>query len=170
MKLKTLTEICRIVKPIRLHSFGRWVTVRKKIVFTNGCFDLLHVGHIRCLQAAKSFGDILIVGLNSDKSVRRIKGKDRPFVCQEERAEMLSALDCVDYVVLFDEKSPLQLIRKIRPDIHVKGGDWSADRLPETSVVEQYGGVVKIVPLVEGKSTSALARQIVEQVKEDKDE
>jgi len=134
----------------------------KRIVFTNGCFDLLHIGHLRYLQEAKALGDCLVVGVNTDESVREIKGPDRPLVPQFERAEVLAGLECVDYVTLFSETTPIALIGELRPDIHVKGGDYSADELPESEAVRSYGGEVRILQEVEGKSTTSLVNRFRE--------
>jgi len=131
------------------------------LVFTNGCFDVLHVGHIRLLEAASKLGDRLIVGLNSDESVRRLKGPSRPVVTLEERAETLAALRWVDRVVAFDADTPLALISLVVPDVLVKGGDWSPDRVVGLDVVEAAGGRVVIVPLAAGRSTSALLDKIL---------
>jgi D-beta-D-heptose 7-phosphate kinase/D-beta-D-heptose 1-phosphate adenosyltransferase len=133
----------------------------KRTVFTNGCFDLMHIGHTRYLQAAKELGDILIVGVNSDASVRSLdKAPDRPIVPDAQRAEVLAALGCVDYVVVFNESDPLQLITSVQPDILVKGGDWALDRIVGRDIVEARGGVVKTVPLVPGLSTTGLLQRI----------
>ncbi len=132
----------------------------KRVVFTNGCFDLLHVGHKRYLEQARALGDVLVVGLNSDESVRRLKGAERPLVSETERAEMLLALRSVDYVSVFGEATPEALIRAIRPRIHTKGGDYTADSLPEAAAVHEGGGEVRILPLVPGRSTSRLAERI----------
>jgi D-beta-D-heptose 7-phosphate kinase/D-beta-D-heptose 1-phosphate adenosyltransferase len=133
----------------------------KRIVFTNGCFDLMHIGHTRYLQAAKELGDILIVGVNSDASVRSLdKAPDRPIVPDAQRAEVLAALGCVDYVVVFNESDPLQLITSVQPDILVKGGDWALDRIVGRDIVEARGGVVKTIPLVPGVSTTGLLQRI----------
>jgi rfaE bifunctional protein nucleotidyltransferase chain/domain len=118
----------------------------KVVVFTNGCFDLLHVGHIRCLQQARAKGDLLVVGVNTDASVRKLKGPDRPINPESDRAERLAALQCVDYVTLFPEDTPIELITAIRPDIHVKGGDYAPEDLPEAEAVRAVGGQVEIIP------------------------
>ncbi|MBP5273388.1 MAG: D-glycero-beta-D-manno-heptose 1-phosphate adenylyltransferase [Abditibacteriota bacterium] len=118
----------------------------KKVVFTNGCFDVLHIGHLRCLQAARSLGDILVVGVNTDSSVKRLKGPDRPINSQESRAELLSGFGCVDYVVFFSEATPSETIAILRPDVCCKGGDYRAEDMPETPVVRSYGGEVVIIP------------------------
>ncbi|MBE0500707.1 MAG: D-glycero-beta-D-manno-heptose-7-phosphate kinase, partial [Desulfuromonadales bacterium] len=126
----------------------------KTIVFTNGCFDLLHVGHVKYLQKARRLGDLLILGLNSDASIRRLKGPKRPLLGEEERAHILAALNCIDFVVIFDEDTPLELIRALRPDILVKGGDYTADGVVGKKIVESYGGRVELVQFVDGKSTT----------------
>lgn len=128
----------------------------KKVVATNGCFDILHVGHVRYLQKSKSFGDILVVGLNSDISVKILKGETRPINPQEDRAEVLCALACVDYVVMFDEKSPVDLLDLIKPDIYTKGGDYTLETLPEADVILKNNGKVEFINFVEGKSTTKI--------------
>ncbi len=133
----------------------------KKVVFTNGCFDLIHVGHIRYLKEAKSLGDVLIVGLNSDKSVKKIKGEKRPIISERDRAEILDSLKHVDYVVIFDEKDPKKLISKIIPDVLVKGGDWSEDRIIGADIVKKNGGCVKSLPFFEGFSTTKIVEVIL---------
>jgi rfaE bifunctional protein nucleotidyltransferase chain/domain len=133
------------------------------VVWTNGCFDLLHVGHIRFLQAARELGDRLVVGLNSDDSVRRLKGPRRPLVPADERAEVLAALESVDRVIVFDEDTPEAAIERLRPDVHCKGTDYAPPHgkpIPEAAVVEAYGGRVQFVPLVPGTSTSEIVRKI----------
>ena len=132
----------------------------RRIVFTNGCFDILHAGHVTFLQQARALGDVLIVGVNSDASVRRLKGETRPINSQADRVAVLAALEAVDHVVLFDEDTPERLISHLRPDIHVKGSDYTIDRLPEARIVQGYGGQVVILPLVQGKSTTAIVRKI----------
>ena len=134
----------------------------KKIVFTNGCFDLLHAGHTTYLKEAKTLGDILVIGLNSDHSVKQLKGPTRPLVEQQHRATVLLALSSVDFVVLFDEETPLSLIRAIQPDIHVKGGDYAIESLPETPCIKEYGGEIQILPFVPGLSTSSIIQKIKE--------
>ncbi len=136
-------------------------TKGKRIVFTNGCFDLMHIGHTRYLQAARDLGDALVVGVNSDASVRTLdKASDRPIVPEAQRAEILAALACVDFVVIFDESDPLQLIVAVQPDVLVKGGDWGLDRIIGREIVEARGGVVKTIPLVPGLSTTGLIQRI----------
>jgi rfaE bifunctional protein nucleotidyltransferase chain/domain len=133
----------------------------KRVVFTNGCFDILHIGHIRYLSAAKSEGDLLVVGLNSDQSVRLIKGKRRPIVRQDQRSEILASLQVVDYVTLFDEADPLKLIQLLKPSILVKGADWPQDKIIGADFVKANGGRVVRVPLVEDASTSGIIERIV---------
>jgi D-beta-D-heptose 7-phosphate kinase / D-beta-D-heptose 1-phosphate adenosyltransferase len=131
-----------------------------KVVFTNGCFDLLHRGHLFLLREARKLGDVLVVGLNSDTSARRVKGPDRPVMLEEDRVELLEALPCVDHVVVFDEDTPEALIRRVEPDMHVKGGDHAGDRLAEESAVEEVGGEVIVLPLLPGRSASATIKHI----------
>lgn len=140
----------------RLRAEGR------RTVFTNGCFDVLHVGHLRYLQQAREQGDVLILGVNSDASVQALKGPARPIVPEEERLEMLAGLACVDYVTLFSEPTPNTVIELLQPDIHVKGGDYTEDQLPEAALVRAYGGEVRIMPLVPGRSTTDIVRRIKE--------
>jgi rfaE bifunctional protein nucleotidyltransferase chain/domain len=132
----------------------------KKIVFTNGCFDLLHRGHVQLLREAKSLGDILIVALNSDRSVRQIKGPDRPILPEEERAELIAALEMVDYVTMFDEPDPLNVIRELRPDVLAKGGDWAEDNIVGRELVESYGGKVAVIPYLKGHSTTEIIERM----------
>ena len=133
----------------------------KRVVFTNGCFDLIHVGHTRYLEEAKKLGDILIVAVNSDQSVMTIKGKKRPIIPEEERAEVLSALQCVDFVVIFHEPDPLNIISLLKPDVLVKGGDWGEDAIIGREVVESIGGKVVRIPEIKGASTSSIIDKIV---------
>ena len=132
----------------------------KKIVFTNGCFDILHVGHVRYLTTAKSFGDILIVGLNTDTSVKMLKGDSRPINNEKDRAEVLLGLKAVDYVVMFGERTAENLVSEVRPDIYVKGGDYTVDTIPEAKIVQSYGGRVELVKFVDGHSTTNIIKQI----------
>ena len=132
----------------------------KKIVFTNGCFDILHAGHVRYLAAARALGDCLVLGLNTDASVRRIKGPTRPINSEEDRAEVADALKAVDYVVLFDEPTAEQVIEKVRPDVYVKGGDYTLETLPEAKIVQSYGGRVEFIALVAGRSTTNVIEKI----------
>ncbi|VAX24638.1 ADP-heptose synthase / D-glycero-beta-D-manno-heptose 7-phosphate kinase [hydrothermal vent metagenome] len=133
----------------------------KTVVFTNGCFDLLHAGHVKLLQKARTFGDALIVGINSDKSIRRLKGKKRPLLGEDDRLHIIAALDCVDGVILFNEDTPLNLIKVIKPDVLVKGGDYTAGKVVGKYIVEKNGGKVEIIPLVDGKSTSGIIEKIL---------
>jgi len=134
----------------------------ERIVFTNGCFDLLHIGHTRYLEEAKRLGDRLVVGINSDDSVRHLaKGTDRPIVTASQRAEVLAALACVDYVTIFDEPDPLALIQALRPNILVKGGDWSTDRIVGKEFVEAQGGSVRSIPLIPDISTTTIVERIL---------
>jgi rfaE bifunctional protein nucleotidyltransferase chain/domain len=137
-----------------------WRRAGKRVVFTNGVFDLLHPGHIRYLQAARAEGDVLIVGVNSDRSVRTIKGPERPIMPEAERAEVLAALDCVDAVVIFDEDTPAEIIRAVQPDVLVKGADWAADAIVGRETVEARGGRVVRMPVEQGWSTSAILEKI----------
>jgi rfaE bifunctional protein nucleotidyltransferase chain/domain len=132
----------------------------KRIVFTNGCFDLLHPGHIHTLTQAKALGDVLVVAINSDASVKRLKGERRPILNQEERAVMLSALAMVDYVTIFAENTPLEVIRLLLPDVLVKGGDWGADAVVGREVVEANGGEVVLIPYQTGFSTTDIIERI----------
>jgi D-glycero-beta-D-manno-heptose 1-phosphate adenylyltransferase len=136
--------------------------VGKSIVFTNGCFDILHVGHVRYLAAAKQLGDILVVGLNSDSSARELKGPGRPLNSHEDRAEVMAALEAVDHVIIFAEKRVGQLLRQIRPDVYTKGGDYTLDSLDseEVAALKEINARIEILPLVPGKSTSNLVQSI----------
>jgi len=154
MKIKTLEQIRKIAAELKKQG--------KKIVTTNGCFDVLHIGHIRYLRDAKKLGDILIIGLNTDSSVKQYKGDKRPLMPEDERAEMLSALEFVDYIVKFSERDPRNLLDAIKPDIHVKGGDYKMEQIIEKKVVEKNGGKVVLLPLVHGKSTTNIINRIME--------
>jgi len=152
-KLLDLKELLAEVAALRRNG--------RRIVFTNGCFDLLHAGHVRYLAAARASGDALVVGLNSDASVKAIKGPLRPVVSQQERAEVLAALACVDFVILFDTPDPLPLIRALRPDVLVKGADWKLEEIVGADVVHACGGRVVRVDVVPGVSTSAIIDRIL---------
>ncbi len=152
-KIKTLKEIVAIVKRARQRGL--------KVVTTNGCFDLLHVGHIRNLKKAKSLGDLLVVGVNSDASVRAYKNSSRPIVPAKERAEVLAALETVDYVFVFNERTPIGWIKKLKPNVHVKGRDRAPEEIVEKEVVEINGGRVVLVPYVKGKSTTEILKRIL---------
>ena len=136
------------------------------VVTTNGCFDVLHLGHLRYLQAARQLGDLLVVAVNSDSSVRELKGENRPLVPEGERAEMLAGLGCVDYVVIFRESTPIDLLSELKPNIHVKGGDYKLEQLIERDVVEANGGKVIVGLNVPGKSTTNLIQVICERYKD----
>ncbi|PJZ30824.1 D-glycero-beta-D-manno-heptose 1-phosphate adenylyltransferase [Leptospira kmetyi] len=142
-------------------DFADQIRKDKRIVFTNGCFDLVHKGHVTYLSQARELGDFLWVGLNADSSVKRLKGEQRPVVSEEDRAILLSNLRFVDAVTIFSQDTPLDLIRLVKPSIHVKGGDYKVEELPETPIVRQFGGEVKILPFVPGKSTSLLIEKIL---------
>jgi rfaE bifunctional protein nucleotidyltransferase chain/domain len=154
-KILTLNEAVKIANNLKNRG--------KKIVTTNGCFDILHVGHVRYLQKAKKLGDVLIVGVNSDKSTKMNKGKNRPIVPENERIEMLAALECVDYVFMFDKKIPNKWVEKIRPDFHVKACDnsYGIEQCVERFAVEKSGGKVVLVPKTEGKSTTNIIETIL---------
>jgi rfaE bifunctional protein nucleotidyltransferase chain/domain len=135
----------------------------KTVVWTNGCFDLIHIGHVRSLQAARSMGDLLVVGVNSDASVRRLKGAERPIVPAAERAAVLAALECVDHVIVFDESTPCDALARLKPDIHCKGADYApptGKSIPEAPIVEGYGGRIEFLPLVPLLSTTELLHRI----------
>ena len=151
-KIKTLNEIIKIVEKLKKNN--------KKIITTNGVFDILHIGHIRYLQKAKGLGDILIVAVNSDASVKKIKGPKRPINSENDRAEALAALGCVDYAIIFGEVNPINILSIIKPDIHVKGGDYKINEIIEKEVVEKNNGKVILMKLEEGYSTTALIGRI----------
>ncbi|HVM75201.1 MAG TPA: D-glycero-beta-D-manno-heptose 1-phosphate adenylyltransferase [Candidatus Saccharimonadales bacterium] len=142
--------------------FAREKRNGKKVVFTNGCFDLLHPGHIRSLETARSLGDALIVGINSDESVRSLKGEGRPVIPEQERAEILANLECVDAVVIFDELTPQRVVAALVPDVLVKGGDWPGNQIVGREEVEAAGGRVVLVDVVEGYSTTEILKKIRE--------
>ena len=132
----------------------------QKIVFTNGCFDILHAGHVTYLEAAKAQGDVLVLGLNTDESVRRLKGPERPINNELDRAKVVGALQAVDYVVLFGEQTAEAVIAEVKPDIYVKGGDYTLETLPEAKIVQSYGGKVAFIDMVEGHSTTNIINKI----------
>lgn len=154
-KVKDLSALKKEIEEIKAKG--------KRIVFTNGCFDLLHPGHMRYLYAARQLGDYLVVAVNTDRSVKIIKGANRPVQSQDERTELLAALSFVDAVVLFDEDNPLKVIQHLVPDVLVKGGDWAEDKIIGADVVKKAGGVVKSLPFVTGYSTTALLEKIKKQ-------
>jgi D-beta-D-heptose 7-phosphate kinase/D-beta-D-heptose 1-phosphate adenosyltransferase len=151
-KVKSLAALVRAVRGAQRQG--------QRVVFTNGCFDLLHLGHVRYLEEARSLGDRLVVAINSDASVRKLKGPARPVVPQRQRAEVLAALAAVDFVLIFTEADPLRVIRAVQPDVLVKGGDWSVDRIVGADVVRARGGAVRSLPYVDGVSTTALLKRI----------
>ena len=153
-KIKTLDEIIKL--RARFRELG------KKLVFTNGCFDILHVGHVRYLNQARTRGDALVVGVNSDRSVREIKGEPRPVLPELERAEVVAALASVDYVFIFDDPTPRRVIDAIVPDILVKGADWNISDIVGRDTVENAGGVVLNIPLAEGSSTTDIIRKVLD--------
>jgi len=153
-KLKTVSELAQLAAAARREG--------RRVVFTNGCFDLLHIGHTRYLQEARALGDLLIVAINSDASVSALKGPERPLVSEQERAEVLAALSAVDYVTIFDAPDPGSVIAAVKPDVLVKGGDWPLDRIVGRETVAASGGRVLAIPLVPGVSTTALVERIVE--------
>jgi D-beta-D-heptose 7-phosphate kinase/D-beta-D-heptose 1-phosphate adenosyltransferase len=153
-KIKSLEEIVRIREKLRREG--------KKLVFTNGCFDILHVGHVRYLNQARAMGDALVIAVNSDRTVRQIKGEGRPVVPEMERAEILSALACVDYVFIFDDPTPQQVIDAIVPDVLVKGADWAVSEIVGRDTVEKNGGTVRNINLVEGSSTTGIITRVLE--------
>jgi len=145
--------------------FGAGKRNGKRVVFTNGCFDLLHPGHILSLETARGLGDVLIVGMNSDESVRRLKGEGRPVIPEQERAEILASLECVDAVVIFDESTPQRVVAALLPDVLVKGGDWPGNQIVGREEVEAAGGKVVLVDVLEGYSTTEILRRIREGTK-----
>lgn len=149
-----LTTLIKIRKQLKLES--------KKVVFTNGCFDILHAGHVDYLSKAKKLGDVLIVGLNSDLSIKKIKGEKRPIISENERAYILSQLKPVDYVVMFDEETPLNLIEKLVPDVLVKGDDWKIKNIVGNDIVRQNGGKVCTVKFVSTQSSSKIIQRVLE--------
>ena len=151
-KLKGRRTLARLLRKVRRRG--------ETVVFTNGCFDLLHAGHVRLLSFAKRQGDLLVVGLNSDRSVRRIKGENRPLQPETDRAELLAGLEAVDYVTVFGERDPERLIRALRPDVLVKGAAWKKGDVVGGSFVRSYGGTLLSFPTVRGKSTTALIQKI----------
>ncbi len=147
-----IDELKNIIKNLRAQN--------KKIVFTNGCFDILHVGHVRYLSKSAQCGDVLIVGLNSDSSVKKLKGESRPINNESDRAEVLCALKSVDYVIVFDELSPCNLLKELKPDIYTKGADYNLETLPETKCAKENNIEIKFIDLVEGKSTTKIIEKI----------
>lgn len=157
-KIKKLPELKRLVAKHKREG--------KKIVTTNGTYDLLHVGHLKVFEKAKSLGDVLIVGINSDKSVQGYKGPKRPIVTEKERAKLIAGLASVDYVLVFDEPTPAEWLAVVKPHVHVKGGDWKKENMPEWPVVEKYGGKMVRVPVIEGRSTTNIIEKVLEAYKQ----
>jgi len=145
IELENLLEVIKVIK-----------SENKTLITTNGCFDIIHVGHVRYLKQAKQLGDILIIALNTDYSVKQLKGSSRPINNENDRAEILASLNPVDYVILFNEETPANLLKSIKPDIHVKGGDYDINTLPESKVIQEAGGKIVFMPLVDGKSTTSI--------------
>ena len=139
----------------------KWQADGEKVVFTNGCYDIIHVGHVRLLREAKKQGDVLVVAINSDSSVQALKGQERPYVPQDERAEVMAGLESVDYVIIFNELDPLRVITELKPDVLVKGGDWTVDTIVGRDVVEGAGGKVIALPFVDGVSTTTIIKRII---------
>ncbi len=137
-----------------------WSLLEQRVVFTNGCFDILHLGHVEYLEAASQLGDVLVVGLNADASIRRLKGPSRPILPQEARARLLAALEFVEAVIIFDEDTPEKLIEALRPDVLVKGGDYTEDQIAGAAFVRSYGGEVALLPYIPGYSTTSLIQKI----------
>jgi rfaE bifunctional protein nucleotidyltransferase chain/domain len=152
-KILRLSDLVKVLESLR--------EAGKRIVFTNGCFDILHAGHVRYLAAARSKGDVLVLGLNSDVSVKSIKPENRPIVRQDQRAEVLAGLACVDYITIFDEPDPLVLIQTIKPDVLIKGADWKETEIIGSDVVKSYGGNVIRIEVVPGISTSRIIQRIL---------
>lgn len=151
-KIKSINQLRKIIA---------WQKAKgKKIIFTNGCFDILHYGHVKYLEAAKAKGDILIVGVNSDSSVKKIKGKIRPLIPEKYRTRTLAALESVDYIITFSQPTPLKLIKTVKPDVLVKGGDWKAKDIIGCNFVKSYGGKTRVIPFVVGLSSSNLIKKI----------
>ena len=154
-KIKELKDLKRIVKAFRMDG--------KKIVFTNGCFDILHIGHVDFLKKSKALGDVLIIGLNSDASVRRLKGESRPLNSIVSRAAVLEALVMVDYVVVFEEDTPLKIIEMLKPDIYVKGSDYTMENVIGlglgSNIIKKYGGKVELIPCIDGISTTQILKK-----------
>jgi D-glycero-beta-D-manno-heptose 1-phosphate adenylyltransferase len=152
-----LASQCETIEKVRA-----WQASGKKVVFSNGCFDILHAGHVEYLDAARKLGDVLLIGLNSDASVRRLKGPSRPICCETDRAAVLSALQVVDALTLFDEDTPEELIGALLPDILVKGADWAVENIAGARAVLAHGGEVLTIPLLEGRSTSSIIEKIIQ--------
>jgi len=151
-KVRRLDELRTIVKQAQAEG--------KKIVFTNGCFDLIHSGHLHLLRQARTLGDMLVVAVNADQSVRALKGPQRPVLSEVGRAELIAALEMVDYVIVFDELDPCTILKELKPDVLVKGGDWPVDKVVGRDLVEQDGGTVVVIPYLEGHSTTKIIERM----------
>lgn len=159
--MKTHPYIHTVIPRAGARDFSKTIhALSQKLVFTNGCFDIIHLGHIKYLEEAKSLGDLLVVGVNSDRSARALKGPKRPLVGQHDRAKIVASLYCVDHSIIFDEDTPVELISELRPDIHVKGGDYNAEDLAEYKILRSYGAEVRILAYIEGKSSTNIIEQI----------
>lgn len=158
-KILTRQELVNVLEPLRQQG--------NRIVLTNGCFDILHVGHARYLELARTLGDLLVVGVNTDSSIHEFKGPNRPIVPENERAEMLAFLGCVDYVTLFDERLPNALVEAVKPAFHVKAGDYTPEQMPETPIVRANGGEVVILPYLQGHSTTGIIERVVDVYKQE---
>jgi len=155
-KIKSTSTLARTIAALKKKG--------KKIVFTNGCFDILHLGHVKYLEAAKQKGDVLVVGINSDSSVRKIKGNTRPVITQKERLSIVAALESVDYVLLFNQTTPLNLIKKLKPDILIKGADWQKNKIVGSELVLARGGKVLTIKLIKGRSTTNIIKKIAKKI------
>jgi len=158
-KILPRKELALLLEPLRRAG--------KNMVFTNGCFDLLHAGHVKYLQQARGLGDLLVLGLNSDSSIRRLKGEKRPLLEESERAQILAALDCIDYLTIFDEDTPLELLQLLQPKILVKGGDYRPEDVVGKELVESYGGRVELIQFVDGKSTTNIIEKVLSRYRDD---
>ena len=155
-----MAEIISIEQLKHKIEFLRSKNPALKVVATNGCFDILHIGHIRSLQKSRSLGDVLIVGLNSDASVKKLKGNDRPINNEKDRAEILAALSCIDFVSIFNEDTAEKFLEMVKPNIYVKGGEYNPDTLPEAKVVKKYMGEIILIPMIPGLSTTKTIEKI----------
>jgi D-beta-D-heptose 7-phosphate kinase/D-beta-D-heptose 1-phosphate adenosyltransferase len=152
-KIKSLNQLAKIIQKLK--------NKKKKIIFTNGCFDILHFGHVSFLNQAKKKGNILVVGLNSDTSVKRLKGKNKPIFTQMARSQVLAALESVDFVTIFNQLTPLKVIKRLKPDILVKGQDWPVEQIVGKDFVELYGGEIITIPFIKGYSTRSTIQTII---------
>ena len=157
-----ITQSKILERDVAARRVNGWRVKGEKIVFTNGCFDLVHLGHISYLEEARSLGDRLVIGLNTDRSVQQLKGPRRPVLNENDRARLLAALECTDLIVLFEEETPYELIKALVPDILIKGGDYEPDTIVGADVVRENGGEVRVLPFVSGYSTTSLIKRIQE--------